>query len=100
MRIFFRLLKIVVLFALFLALLGFAFENFEIVVVRYFPGFEWEVPLALVLFLFFGGGAVIGLMGGFAIIVSQRREIVSLKRELRSQMRVVTAPGAATAESL
>ena len=99
MRIFLLLLKIAAWLAVFLLLLGFAFENFDTVVVR-LSGFEWRVPLVVVLFLFFGAGAAIGLMGGLAIIVSQRREILGLKRELRSQTRVATAPGAATAESL
>ena len=94
MRIFFLLLKI----AVFLLLLGFAAKNTDSVAVRYFLGLEWQAPLAFVLLVFFGIGIAIGVMTSLALIVRQRREILGLKRELRSRARPVVAP--ATAESV
>ncbi|MBI4191794.1 MAG: LapA family protein [Betaproteobacteria bacterium] len=94
MRIFFLLLKTVV----FLLLLGFAFKNTDSVAVRYFPGLEWQAPLVFVLLVFVGIGIAVGVMASFVIIVRQRREILGLKRELRSRARPLAAP--ATAESV
>ena len=94
-RILFKLLMTVV----FLLLLGFAFKNMDGVTVRYFLGFEWQAPLAFVLLVFFGIGSAIGVLANFTVIVRQQREILGLKRELRSHARAA-APVTATAESL
>jgi len=77
MRILLLLLKIVV----FLLMFGFAFRNTDSVVVHYFPGGEWQAPLVLVLLAFFGTGIAAGVMASLGIIVRQRREIRSLRRE-------------------
>jgi putative membrane protein len=90
MRILFLLLKTVV----FLLLLGFAFKNSDSVVVRYFLGLEWQAPLVLVLLVFFGIGVASGVMASLGIIVRQRREILSLKREVRSHTRGAAGPAA------
>ncbi len=83
MRIFFLLLKTVV----FLLLLGFAIKNSDSVVVRYFAGLEWQAPLAFVLLVFFGCGMVLGAMASLGTVARQRREILSLRRELRGHER-------------
>jgi putative membrane protein len=88
MRILFLLLKTVV----FLLLLGFAFKNSDSVIVRYFLGLEWQAPLVFVLLVFFGIGIAIGAMTNLGIIVRQRRDILGLKRELRSHMRGAAVP--------
>ncbi len=88
MRILFLLLKT----AVFLLLLGFAFKNTDSVVVRYFPGLEWQAPLAFVLLIFFGIGIAAGVMASLGIIVRQQREILHLKRELRSHAPGTAAP--------
>jgi uncharacterized integral membrane protein len=90
MRILFLLLKTVV----FLLLLGFAFKNSDSVVVRYFLGMEWRAPLVLLLLVFFGIGIATGVMASLGIIVRQRREILSLKREVRSHTRGAAGPAA------
>ena len=94
-RILFKLLMTVV----FLLLLGFAFKNMDGVTVRYFLGFEWQAPLAIVLLVFFGVGSVIGVLANFTVIVRQQREILGLKRELRRNAHTAV-PVAATAESV
>ena len=74
----------VVKLALFALALTFAVKNTDPVAVRYFLGNEWHAPLILVLLVFFCIGAVLGLLGALGQILRQRREISSLKRELRA----------------
>ena len=93
-RILFRLLTTLV----FLLLLGFALKNMDGVTLRYFLGFEWRAPLALVLLLFFGVGIASGVFTSVAVIVRQQRELLELKRKLRNHTRSTVAP--ATAESI
>jgi len=79
-----RIIVLVLKIALFLLLLGFAAKNMDSVAVRYFLGLEWQAPLAFVLLVFFAAGALAGLLANLRIVVQQRREIVGLRRELRS----------------
>ncbi len=79
MHIFYWLVRI----TLFMALFIFAVINTDPIVVRYFPGREWQMPLAFVLFLVFGGGALIGVVSGITVVARQRREILALRRALR-----------------
>ena len=69
---------------LFLLLLGFAVKNSDPVVVQYYFGQEWRAPLVFVLFLSLCAGAVLGIVASLGQIFRQRREILELKRELRS----------------
>lgn len=94
MRIVFLVLKI----AVFLVLLSFAAKNLETVTLRYFLGLEWQVPVILLLLLFFGVGIATGFMASAVLIGRQKRELLALKRELRSRARLNVA--AATAESI
>ena len=91
MRFFYLLLKI----AAFVLLLGFAAKNTDNVTVRYFLGLEWQAPLVFALLVFFGLGIGCGAVSSLAIIGRQRREILGLKRELRSRARALTAPARA-----
>ncbi len=87
MRTIFLFIKATAGGALFLLLLEFAVKNLDNVAVRYFLGLEWQAPLAVVLLIFFIAGIVLGVMPSLAIMGSQRREILRLKRELRSLTR-------------
>ena len=69
---------------LFLLLLGFAVKNSDPVVVQYYFGQEWRAPLVLVLFLSLCMGAVLGIVASLGQVFRQRREILDLKKELRS----------------
>ena len=69
---------------LFLLLLGFAVKNSDPVVVQYYFGQEWRAPLVFVLFLSLCAGAVLGIIASLGQVFRQRREILSLKRELHS----------------
>ena len=83
MQIFSLLVKITV----FLLLLGFAVKNMDGVTVRYFPGLEWQVPLAFALLVMFAIGILAGILTNLAVIARQRRELLVLKRELHAQRR-------------
>jgi uncharacterized integral membrane protein len=70
---------------LFVALLTFAVRNTDPVTVRLVLDRQWEVPLVLALLVFFAAGAAFGVVACLARVFRQRREIVSLKRELRAR---------------
>jgi putative membrane protein len=69
----------------FTALLLFAVRNTDPVTVRFYLDSRWEVPLVLALLAFFAAGVVCGVLACTARVLRQRREIVGLKRELRSR---------------
>ena len=92
MRTFFLLIKATLGVAAFLLLLGFAVKNTDNVAVRYFLGLEWQAPLVFVLLVFFAVGIVLGVMASLGVIVGQRRQILSLRRELRGRPRREGAP--------
>lgn len=73
--------------ALFLLVLGFAVKNSELITVRYYLGYQWQAPLALVMLVFLGAGAVLGVIASLGFVFKQRREILALKRELRQKAR-------------
>jgi len=68
---------------LFLMLLGFAVKNDQLVVLRYFFGYEWQASLVVILLLFFVIGVVVGMLALLGNIFRQRKEIAALKNELR-----------------
>jgi lipopolysaccharide assembly protein A len=68
---------------LFLALLGFAVKNDQVVTLHYFFGYEWQSSLVIELLLFFAAGSVVGVLAMFGKVLQQRREIARLKREIR-----------------
>lgn len=71
---------------LFLLLFGFAIKNDDVVVLRFFFGTQWQMPLVLVILLFVIVGVLIGVTATVATLYRQHREI----GELRD--RQVTAP--------
>ncbi len=95
MRTFFLLIKATVGVAAFFVLLGFAVKNTDSVTVRYFLGLEWQAPLVFVLLVFFAAGIVLGVMASLGVIVSQRRRIFGLTRELRGRTRGAVPPAQA-----
>ena len=70
---------------LFVLLFGFALKNSDPVTVRFYLGAHWEASLALVVLVFFVVGAAAGVMARFAYIYRQRREILQLRKELRTK---------------
>jgi putative membrane protein len=78
-----RYLSWLIKIILFLLLLSFAVKNTETAVLRYYFGYEWPAPLVLILLVFFCAGAAVGIIASLSYIFRQRREMLSLKRELR-----------------
>ena len=76
MRIVIWLLRV----ALFLLLLGLAIKNDGVVTVRFFFDAQWRIPLAVVMFLMFVTGALLGVSATVSTLFSQHREIRRLKR--------------------
>ena len=70
---------------LFVLLFGFALKNSDPVTVRYYLGAHWEASLALVVLVVFAVGVAAGVIGCFAYIFRQRREILQLRKELRAK---------------
>jgi lipopolysaccharide assembly protein A len=72
-------------FFLFLLALGFAVKNSDLIVVSYYLGYQWQAPKSLVILAFFCAGAVVGVAASMSFLFRQKREILSLKRELRAK---------------
>jgi len=70
---------------LFLLLFGFALKNIDPVVVRFYLGSQWEAPLAMVVLVFFGVGAVAGVAACLTYVYRQRREVLQLRKEARAK---------------
>jgi uncharacterized integral membrane protein len=70
---------------LFILLFGFALKNSDPVTVRFYLGAHWEASLALVVLVFFAVGVAAGVIACFAYIYRQRREILQLRKELRTK---------------
>lgn len=83
--LFLRFVAPIIGLALFLAALGFAVKNSEPVTLHYYLGLVWQAPMVVVLFVVFAIGAVAGVAASFSYLYRQRREILSLKRELRTR---------------
>lgn len=69
---------------LFLVLFGFALKNDEVVVLHFFFGAQWQVPLVLVILLFVVIGALIGATAALTTVYRQHREIGHLRRQVDS----------------
>ncbi|MGH8750310.1 MAG: LapA family protein, partial [Burkholderiales bacterium] len=79
-------------FILFVLLLSFAVKNTETTVLHYYLGYEWQAPLVVILLVFFGAGAALGVAACLSHVFRQRREILSLKRELRQKQERPMSP--------
>ena len=83
----FRFIAPIIGLVVFLAALGFSIKNSTPVTLHYYLDAAWEAPLVVVLFIAFVLGAIVGVAASFSYVYRQRREILSLKRERRSQLR-------------
>ncbi|MEW5942355.1 MAG: LapA family protein [Pseudomonadota bacterium] len=70
---------------LFLLALGFAVKNGEPVTLYYYLGYQWRAPLVLIILAFFCAGVVSGIVASLGLIFRQRRELLAVRRELRSK---------------
>jgi uncharacterized integral membrane protein len=75
-----RALLLVLKLVLFLLLLGLAVRNSDFVTVRYLLGLEWQAPLALVIFVAFAIGLVMGLLLCSVRLLRNHRELRGLRK--------------------
>jgi uncharacterized integral membrane protein len=85
---------------LFFLLFGFAVKNDDVVVLRFFFGAAWNLPLVLVVMLFFMTGALLGAVGALTSLMRQQREITRLQATIdqltvRDALPVRRSPAAA-----
>jgi uncharacterized integral membrane protein len=78
--------------AIFVLLLGFAFQNSAPVTLQYWFGYEWRAPLVLILMAFLVIGILVGLFAALGTIFRLRRQIHALKKELKLQSTAAPAP--------
>jgi uncharacterized integral membrane protein len=74
----------VLLVILCLLVFGFAIKNVEPVELQYYLGFRWQAPLSLMLLTSLLIGVVIGMIICLKPIISQRKRLMSLERELKN----------------
>jgi lipopolysaccharide assembly protein A len=67
---------------LFVLLFSFALKNTTPVRLRFFFEQGWDIPLIVLLLIFFVIGVAVGLFASLVRIFGQRREISTLKNEL------------------
>lgn len=83
-----RILRYVLWFIkllVFILLFVFAMQNAEQVTVRFLLDYVWQAPLALVILAFFMLGAAMGILALLGRVVMLRRELITLRREVRQR---------------
>lgn len=84
----------VVKLLIFLAVLGFALQNSQLVTLHYLFGYVWEAPLVALLLAAFTLGTFLGLLALLPTLFRLRRERTKLRRELDSMIDAnTTTPG-------
>lgn len=78
---FIRVLGWLVWLVVFIGLLLLAVKNAEPVTLRFYFGWEWSLPLILVVLAVFMAGAAMGLIACVPALARQRREITVLARQ-------------------
>lgn len=86
MQILFRILKQIVLLALFLLLLAFAIKNDGLVRVQVFFDAAWDVPLVVVMLASLVLGVLIAGIALASTIVGLRRELAAARRKSAAQL--------------
>lgn len=92
MKIFYWTLRLLLV----ILLAGFFIKNADPVNIRFYLGYEWTAPLALIMLLFFVVGVVMGLLVLFGSIFRLRRELAVFRRAQRRGLEsdITPAPGA------
>jgi uncharacterized integral membrane protein len=79
-----RLIYLILYTVLFILLLGFGLKNAEPVVLHYYLGIAWQAPLSLMVLILITIGVAAGVIGLLPIFIKQRRELVALRREIKT----------------
>ena len=69
----------------FVLLIAFAAKNVEPVTLRFYFDRAVQTPLVVLLFAFFAGGALFGVLALLATLLRQRREIALLRKRLPAE---------------
>jgi lipopolysaccharide assembly protein A len=77
-----RYLALFLKIVLFVLLLGFAVKNSDVVTLRYFFGYEWQSPMALVILLSFAIGLLVGLLACSWRLLRNHRELRQMRRTI------------------
>lgn len=80
MRIIFSILLIIACLLLF----GLAIKNVEPVELQYYLGLRWRAPLSFMLLTSLLVGVIIGMIICLKTIIEQRKQLLSLQRELKT----------------
>ena len=64
----------------FVLLLAFAAKNADPVTLRFYFDLAWQMPLVVLLFVFFAAGALFGVLALVVPLMRQRREISLLRK--------------------
>ena len=79
-----RFIYILLGISLFILLLGLALKNTSLVVLHYYLGYAWQAPLSLMLLITLLLGIIIGLVVCLPWVIKQRRELLAVKREIKT----------------
>lgn len=79
-----RLIYIILYTVLFILLLGFGLKNADPVVLHYYLGIAWQAPLSLMVLILICIGVAAGIIGLLPIFIKQRRELIALRREIKT----------------
>jgi putative membrane protein len=77
-------------FAILLVLVWFSVKNAEIVTLHAYP-YSWQAPLVLIILAFFASGVLLGLLASLGSIWKLKREVNSLKREVKARENALAA---------
>jgi len=88
-----RLVTWAVRLLVFLLLVAFAAKNVEPVKLRFYFDLVLEAPLVAVLFGFFAGGALFGILALLGTLLRQRREISLLRKKTPVEEATLPPPG-------
>ena len=88
-----RLVTWAVRLLVFLLLVAFAAKNVEPVKLRFYFDMVLEAPLVAVLFAFFAGGAIFGILALLGTVLRQKREISLLQKKTPMEEATLPPPG-------
>jgi uncharacterized integral membrane protein len=80
-----QILRWVVGFALFLALLFLSLQNSDLVTLKFYHWWSWQAPLIFVVLIAFAIGAAAGLLAGAMRSARLSRQISRLRREQKNR---------------
>jgi lipopolysaccharide assembly protein A len=78
-----RFISLLAWILVFILMLLFAIKNADPVSLHFYFGQHWEAPLIVVVLAAFAAGATAGLLACLPPLVRQRRNLISLRKEIR-----------------